>query len=232
MKQERFDDFLTERNDAIDNAFFNALKELSTTALEWDMGMIGDLIDCAESIIRKHGFESCYPYYECDDDDDVPCPEGEDCQNKNCPYRKTHAWRFNGKVLDPAKLPTKDEVVSGIHALGGEGADRAAILNRDYGEYGTDVAYWHSFDPEDKVGCVLMPVREGMLCVPFGSWFQGEPKDIHLLGIEIISVEDCWCIQDNCYNTDAKPGAAKIWEEAATISLAMGNHDHEDDLCK
>ena len=147
-------------------------------------------------------------------------------------YIPSKKWKFQGRDLDPAKLPTKDEVVSGIHALGDERADRAAILYWDYGEYGVDVAYWHSFDPDDEVGCVLMPVREGMLCVPFGSRFPWEPKGIRLVGIEIISVEDCWCIQDNCYNTDAKPGAAKIWEEAAMISLAMGNHDHEDDLCE
>ena len=141
-------------------------------------------------------------------------------------------WKFNGKELNPDKLPMMEEVVASVHALGRHDADKNAVLSWDYGEYGSDVAYWHSFDPADEDGIILMPVREGMLCVPFGSSFPWEPKAIRLAGIEIISVEDCWCIQDSCYYTGAKPGAAKIWEEAAMISLSMGNHDHEDDLCE
>ena len=91
----------------------------------------------------------------------------------------------------------------------------------------------HSFDPADEDGIILMPVREGMLSIPFGAGnLPFSPDGLQVEKAEIISVEDCWCIQDNCYNTDAKPGAAKIWEEAAMISLSMGNHDHEDDLCE
>ena len=141
-------------------------------------------------------------------------------------------WKFNGKIMNPLKLPTKEEVVASIHALGGHDVDKNAVLRWDYGEYGSDVAYWHSLDPADEDGIILMPVCEGMLCVPFGSRFPWEPTGIRLSGIEIISVEDCWHIQDNCYYTDAKPGAAKLREEAAMISLSMGNHDHEDDLCE
>jgi len=95
------------------------------------------------------------------------------------------------------------------------------------------VAYWHSFDPADEDGIILMPVREGMLSIPFGTGNHlFSPDGLQVEKAEILSVEDCWCIQDNCYNTDARPGAARIWEEAAMISLSMGNHDHEDDLCE
>ena len=142
-------------------------------------------------------------------------------------------WKFNGKELNPDRLPTKEEVVAGIRALGGHDADKNAVLSWDYGEYGTDVVYWHSFDPADEDGIILMPVREGMLSIPFGAGNHlFSPDGLQVEKAEILSVEDCWCIQDNCYNTDAKPGAAKIWEEAAMISLSMGNHDHEDDLCE
>ena len=78
-------------------------------------------------------------------------------------------WKFNGKELNPDKLPTMEEVVAGIHALGGRDADKNAILRWDYGEYGSDVAYWHSLDPADKDGIILMPVREGVLSIPFGT---------------------------------------------------------------
>lgn len=63
-------------------------------------------------------------------------------------------WKFNGKDLDPAKLPMMEEVISGIRALGGENAGRAAILNWDYGEYGTNVAY----------GIALTPRTESVVC--------------------------------------------------------------------
>lgn len=142
-------------------------------------------------------------------------------------------WKFNGKELNPDRLPTMEEVVAGIHALGGRDADKNAILRWDYGEYGTDVAYWHSVDPADEDGIILMPVREGMLSIPFGTGNHPfSPDGLQVEKAEILSVEDCWCIQDNCYYTSAKHGAAKIWEEAAMISLSMGNHDHDDDLCE
>ena len=142
-------------------------------------------------------------------------------------------WKFNGKELNPDKLPTMEVVVAGIHVLGGRDADKNAVLSWDYGEYGSNVAYWHSFDPADEDGIILMPVREGMLSIPFGTGNHlFSPDGLQVEKAEILSVEDCWCIQDNCYNTDARPGAARIWEEAAMISLSMGNHDHEDDLCE
>lgn len=54
-----------------------------------------------------------------------------------------------------------------------------------------------------------MPVREGMLSIPFGTGNHlFSPDGLQVERAEILSVEDCWCIQDNCYNTDAKPGAA------------------------
>ena len=89
--------------------------------------------------------------------------------------------KFNGKILDPSKLPTMEEVIAGVQALDAHADDRKELMEWSYGEYGHNVAYWHSFDPDDEVGCVLMPVREGMLCVPFGSRFPWEPKGMFSL---------------------------------------------------
>lgn len=68
----RFDDFLAERNDALDNAAYGlALKMLglgncpdSETAFPWNMEIIGAILESSEKILKTHGFVVCWPYYE------------------------------------------------------------------------------------------------------------------------------------------------------------------------
>ena len=88
MSKITFETFLVEQNDVIDNAFHDALSALASSGddLEWDMEKIGDLIDCAEAILKEHGVESCHPYYESGEE--TPCYLGTDCTNKVCLYKE------------------------------------------------------------------------------------------------------------------------------------------------
>lgn len=83
-----FDDFLTERNDELDNAAYGlALKMLgldsqpdSETAFPWDMEIIGAILESAQDILEEHGYAVCWPYHE----DDVPCHQTATCKKADC----------------------------------------------------------------------------------------------------------------------------------------------------
>lgn len=136
-------------------------------------------------------------------------------------------WRFRGRELDPAKLPTMDEIILDIEALGGTSVSREMVASWPYGEYGNDLAYWFSFIEEES-GCVLMPVREGVLWVPFGCLYN-DVKGIDLKKITLLNQEECWDAMDNCLMAGNDEGA-NVWEEAALICGALGIHEIEDDF--
>ena len=81
----KFENFLTEKNDEIDNAAFALIQALAGEEAEWDMEIIGDIVDFADVLLIEHGYEVCHPYYE--GDDRTACYKGKDCTNVECPLR-------------------------------------------------------------------------------------------------------------------------------------------------
>jgi len=57
-------EFLTESVDRIDNAVWEAVKEMALNAddMEWDMSIIGEVSDFIEATLKQHGIATCYPY--------------------------------------------------------------------------------------------------------------------------------------------------------------------------
>lgn len=90
-----FEDYLCNRNDAIDNAAYqlicamtaqdhNEPKEDDPAVPDWNMEIIGEVVDAVkEIIIEKVGY-TCHPFY-CDE---VPCYLTDECDNKHCPLRR------------------------------------------------------------------------------------------------------------------------------------------------
>ena len=87
---QNFEDYLCERNDTIDNAAYQLIGVLTAedpgASLEddpatpnWDMAIIGEVVDAVkEIIIEKVGY-TCHPFY-CDE---VPCYLTDECDNKH-----------------------------------------------------------------------------------------------------------------------------------------------------
>lgn len=92
---QNFEDYLCERNDTIDNAAYQLIGVLTAedpgASLEddpatpnWDMAIIGEVVDAVkEIIIEKVGY-TCHPFY-CDE---VPCYLTDECDNNHCPLRR------------------------------------------------------------------------------------------------------------------------------------------------
>ena len=73
MQKEKAElEFLTESVDRIDNAVWEAVKEmaLNSDEMEWDMSIIGEVADYIEETLKQHNIPTCYPYRL---DDEVIC---------------------------------------------------------------------------------------------------------------------------------------------------------------
>lgn len=70
--------FLTERNDAIDNAVFDAIRSLvhEDGEAEWDMEIIGEIEDTIESMLIERGVITCRPWH---DDNENICYKVDRC---------------------------------------------------------------------------------------------------------------------------------------------------------
>lgn len=91
MKKEKFEDYLTRKNDVIDNAAHRlaaalvALRgDFENAELKWDISCIGEIVDSAERILNQNGLQSCHPYY---DDNERPCYLDVGCGQMDCPFR-------------------------------------------------------------------------------------------------------------------------------------------------
>lgn len=92
---QNFEDYLCERNDLIDNAAYMLIGvltaenpdgplEFDPAAPEWDMAIIGEVVDAVKEIIVEKVGYTCHPFY-CDD---VPCYLTDECDNKHCTMRR------------------------------------------------------------------------------------------------------------------------------------------------
>ena len=78
-----FEDYLCNRNDAIDNAAYQLI--CAMTAQDWNMEIIGELVDAAEEIIQEKAGHTCHPFYS----DSIPCYQTGDCKNQYCAFLQT-----------------------------------------------------------------------------------------------------------------------------------------------
>lgn len=94
-----FDGFLCNKNDDIDNAAYELLCSIAANEkVDWDMQIIGQLVDYTEGLLLKHGYDTCHPYYE--GDTEIPCYLGKDCEYKDCVLRQ---YEKDGVIKDEQK---------------------------------------------------------------------------------------------------------------------------------
>lgn len=86
--------FLEGKNDNIDCTAFDLLGLLVSSGadipehdspIEWDMEIIGDLVDYAKHLLGEKDIAICHPFLE--GEDETPCYLGKDCKRTNCMFR-------------------------------------------------------------------------------------------------------------------------------------------------
>lgn len=78
------DKLLVERNDAIDNAVWEAVVAMAATEPEWDMQIVGPIEEFIKATLEKHGIPTCWPWEN--ENGTVCCLTDEVCAH--CPYKR------------------------------------------------------------------------------------------------------------------------------------------------
>lgn len=140
----------------------------------------------------------------------------------------SHTWKFNNHEIDPAMLPTCDEVLSCILANGGEDADHRLLTDWDYGSNGSGLTFHERFR-DGRGGSYLLPVREGILSVPYGDWLNSDSHSLDLRHAELVTQEEAWDTMDYYLGyVGLKSPEAALWGEIAMIAGEMNLHEPED----
>ena len=87
-KEKQFEDFLCEQGDKVTNAAHDLICALTANPdHEWDMSLIGPIIDQAIDAIEGlgHGEDTCYPFHS---GDGIPCYKTDGCGKADCPFRE------------------------------------------------------------------------------------------------------------------------------------------------
>ena len=82
---KKFENYLCERGDEIENEMFNFIKLFSLSNTEWDINMIRTCIDEVQTVLENKRIYVCNPYF---DENEEPCYKGNDCKRPNCLYKK------------------------------------------------------------------------------------------------------------------------------------------------
>lgn len=84
-----FQDYLCARGDVIDNAAYLLLNVMANLdeELEWDIGMIREVVESATAVLERHGIIACDPFYFDDRGRRTPCYQSDDCDGE-CPFKK------------------------------------------------------------------------------------------------------------------------------------------------
>lgn len=91
VSKEKFEQYLCERGDKLDNAAHEFLSILARKEIDWDISIIREVIDYAASILQSNNIRACDPYYTTvagDNGEEIPiecCNLGDCC--RNCPLR-------------------------------------------------------------------------------------------------------------------------------------------------
>jgi len=90
---DKFDEYLNERNETIDNAAYNlicALTEMPNgEETPWSKKKISTVTFAVEQALEQMGMHICNPFYYSEDGtDENPCPIEGACNTPNCPFKE------------------------------------------------------------------------------------------------------------------------------------------------
>lgn len=88
MGRKEFENYLIKKGDDIDNAAFDLINAFYNKGfgeeIEWDMQIIGEVVDAAEETLKSFCFGICRPFTF----DEKPCYKTDECGVPDCPFKK------------------------------------------------------------------------------------------------------------------------------------------------
>ena len=78
-------------------------------------------------------------------------------------------WKYMDRKLNSEELPTMKELLSEIEENGGTDAALAGLREKQYRQYCCELIWRYPISQGDSAGGFLMPVREGILWIPYDA---------------------------------------------------------------
>lgn len=111
--------------------------------------------------------------------------------------RVEKTWKFMNLSLNPEELPTKDEMIEMIWDGGGTDAALAELREKQHEQYGNELIWRYPISAGESAGGFIMPVREGVLWIPYDEMDKEEGEILLVDNAELLSEDACEIMADD-----------------------------------
>ena len=137
-------------------------------------------------------------------------------------------WKYMDRTLNPEELPTMKKLLSEIDENGGTDAALAGLREKQYRQYCCELIWRYPISQGDSAGGFLMPVREGILWIPYDE-MEKEAGEI-LRTSDAVLMDEAAC---RTYAEDFRAYADELCSalrQSAYICRGIGRGNHNDTI--
>ena len=137
-------------------------------------------------------------------------------------------WKYMDRKLKSEELPTMKELISEIDENGGTDAALAGLREKQYRQYCCELIWRYPISQGDSAGGFLMPVREGILWIPYDE-MEKEAGEI-LRTSDAVLMDEAAC---RTYAEDFRAYADELCSalrQSAYICRGIGRGNHNDTI--
>lgn len=124
-------------------------------------------------------------------------------------------WTYMNVEIDPESLPTKDELIARLKEDGGTDRAFAPVREEQYERYGSELVWRYPISEGYAAGGFILPVREGILWVPYDEIEKEEGEILLLDDAELLDAGACEVMADDFRRY--ADGLCSMLREAAVI---------------
>ena len=140
----------------------------------------------------------------------------------------SQTWEYMDQRLNSDELPTMKELLSEIDENGGTDAALAGLREKQYRQYCCELIWRYPISQGDSAGGFLMPVREGILWIPYDE-MEKEAGEI-LRTSDAVLMDEAAC---RAYAEDFRAYADELCSalrQSAYICRGIGRGNHDETI--
>lgn len=106
-------------------------------------------------------------------------------------------WMYMNMEIDPESLPTKDELIARLEEDGGTDRAFASVREEQYARYRNELIWRYPISEGCAPGGFILPVREGILWIPYDEMEKEEGEILLLDDAELLDSDACAVMADD-----------------------------------
>ena len=135
-------------------------------------------------------------------------------------------WKYMNMELDPAKLPTKCELLDRIREAGGTDRALAFLREEQMETYHNELIWRYPISEASAAGGFVTPVREGILWIPYHEMDREEGEILLLQDACLLDADACSYMADD-YQSYAEELCSMLREAAVICESFNETEDME-----